>query len=188
MRSFAPVVAGVLAIATAAPALAAEAWTVDPAASSLRFQATQDGKPFEGRFDRFTADIRFSPDDLAASAVTVTVELDSAATGSRDRDGALPGREWFHTRQHPTATFAADAFTATGPDRYRADGTLTLKGETRPLALPFTLTITGDQAEASGQVTLDRTAFGVGTGDFASGDMVGTEVTVSFTIQASRSP
>ena len=52
------------------PATAATEWSIINDASRLGFEATQQGGEFEGRFESFSADMRFSADDLAASGIS----------------------------------------------------------------------------------------------------------------------
>ncbi|MEO8115209.1 MAG: YceI family protein, partial [Phenylobacterium sp.] len=73
-----------------------------------------------------------------------------------------------------------------GADRYVAHGTLDLRGAKKPLDLPFRLTITGDQARMSGSASLDRTAFGVGQGEWAATDQIPAKVAVRVELQARR--
>lgn len=171
---------------TAAPAAPSDprAWTVDYAESRLGFRATQTGTAFEGRFERFEAAILFDPEDLSGSRVEVTVDMASAATGDRQRDAALPASEWFRVRDFPNAVFRAEDFIGTGEGRYEARGSLTIRDVTRPLTLPFTLRMEGDRGRAEGEVTLLRTDFGVGQGEFATDQWVGLDVGVQFTIVA----
>ena len=61
---------------------------------------------------------------------------------------------------------------------------LTLRGVTRPQDLGFRLQIDGDKARARGVTTLDRTAFGVGQGDWKSTDQIPAGVTVSIDVKA----
>ncbi|MBA1147986.1 YceI family protein [Ectothiorhodospiraceae bacterium WFHF3C12] len=168
-------VAGLL---LAAAPLAASQWQIEHGESRLGFTATQQGGEFTGRFDRFKAEMRFDPDDLAGSRFDVTVDVTSVNTGSSQRDRYLPDEEWFHTDDYPKATFVTTEFRHLEGERYEADGELTIKGNTRAITLPFTWTIDGDNATMDGEVTLDRTNYGVGTGDWSAGDTVGLEVTV----------
>ncbi len=55
---------------------------------------------------------------------------------------------------------------------------------TRPVVLPFTLVITGNTAKMNGQLVLDRTAFGVGQGQWRTGSTVATQVTVTVNLTA----
>jgi len=175
--------AGLLATqALAAP----PAWTVDKAASKLAFKSSFSGMPFEGAFQRWDAQIAFDPKDLGASKVNVTIQTGSARTGDGNRDESMPSDDWFAARKFPTATFTAASFKSLGGNRYEADGTLTIRGVSKPVALPFTLDIAGDVAKMNGQVAINRTAFGVGQGEFAGPESVPLEVTVVVAITAHK--
>ena len=170
----------------AKPTPAPVAWTVDKAASRLGFHAAMNDTAFDGMFRRWEANIVFDPANLAASHVTATVETGSAITGDPTRDEALPTADWFFVQKFPKATFIAKTFKALGPNRYEADGDLTIRGVTRPAALPFNLTITGKVAKIDGQLVIDRSQFGVGQGQWKAGDAVKLPVTVTVKLQAVR--
>jgi polyisoprenoid-binding protein YceI len=191
-RAAAFALAGALAGASLAtvPALAAAppAWVVDKGASSLRFTSSMAGEGFTGAFKRWDADIRFDPANLTASSVTATVDVASAATGNADRDQALPTDTFLDAPHFPRATFVARHFTALGGGRYQADGLLTLRGVSKPLSLPFTLTIQGAQAKMAGAVGINRLAFGVGQGEWKATTTIPAAVTVSVAITARRAP
>ncbi|MBA4012639.1 MAG: cytochrome b [Phenylobacterium sp.] len=170
---------------TQAEAAAPSAWKVN-AGSTLGFATAWGGSAIEGRFDRWTADILFSPEALDKSKVSVSIDLTSAVSGDSQRDESLQGADWFDTASHAKATFTASRFEKTGENRYVAIGTLTLRGVARPQRLPFTLKIEGDKARVSGVTTLDRTAFGVGQGEWKSTDQIPAEVKVSVNLTATR--
>ena len=169
----------------AAPA-PAPAWAVDMAASRLNFQSSMGGEQFTGAFKRWRADIRFDPKNLSASSVLVKVDMTSAGTGTSERDEALPGDDWFAASKFAVATFAARTFKDLGGGRYQAIGTLTLRGVARPLALAFTLKVTGNQARMVGNTVIDRHAFGVGQGQFAGADSVPFAVNLRISVSAKR--
>jgi len=160
-------------------------WAIAPG-SVLAFSTTWGGEPIEGRFKTWSGDIVFSPQALERSKVSISIDLTSADTGDAQRDMSLPSADWFDAAAHPKATFTAERFEARGGDRYVARGRLTLRGATRPLDLPFELKIDGDKARARGVTTLDRTAFGVGQGEWASTDQIPAGVTVSVDVKATR--
>lgn len=168
-----------------APQAALSNWSVLDG-STLGFRSSWSGQPIEGRFARWTGDIRFSPDMLAKSSVKVVVDLSSAVTGDAQVDSTLPSEDWFDTATHPKATFATTAFRHVGGDRYLANGNLTLRGISRPVVLPFTLKITEDRAEMTGVATLDRTNFGVGKGDGATTDDIPANVAIPIHLMAQR--
>lgn len=161
------------------------AWVVAKS-STLGFSATWAGDTIEGQFKRWTADILFSPDALDRSKLSVSIDMSSAATGDDQRDSSLPSGDFFDTASHPKAIFTASKFRKTGEGKFVADGTLDLRGVKKPVSLAFSLKIDGDTATARGVTTLDRTAFGVGQGEWASTDQIGGKVKVSFAITAKK--
>ncbi len=173
---------GALLLSGGAHAAPAPAWTLDKPASKLAFASTFGGEAFSGVFSRWDADIRFDPANLAGSSVTATIDVASAATGSADRDQALPTPDFFDVAHYPKATFAAHAFTALGPGRYRADGVLTLRGVAKPLTLPFTLTITGAKARMTASAALNRLAFGIGQNEWKATTTLPATVTINLVV------
>lgn len=164
----------------ASPAFAAD-WKVDAAASSLRFSGTAQGEAFDGKFAKFDAKIAFDPAHLAGSKFDVTVELASADTQNEERDDTLQGTEFFNVAAEPKASFVADRFTAQGTG-FQAQGTLTLRGVSKPVVLDFTWTPAGAGATLEGHATLERSAFGIGGGDWADPETIADEVKVATTL------
>jgi polyisoprenoid-binding protein YceI len=160
-------------------------WTVAPG-GRLGFTARWNGEAVEGRFDRWRADIRFSPDQLAASRIKVTVDLTSTDTGDGQRDDSLQSSDFFNTAAYPSATFTARDIRHLDGDRYEARGTLDLRGAGKPATLRFTLRIEGNRARVGGTARIDRTAFGVGQGEWAATDAIAAEVDVAFAFTATR--
>lgn len=181
MRAFA--LGAAIAAVVAGPALA-RPYTVDKPASRLGFTGSMSGAPFQGTFRRWDAVINFDPANLSASRATVTVDMSSAATGDGTRDEALPSSDWFAAKRFPRATFVTRAITRTGPNRYQAAGDLTIRGVRRPVVMPFTLQLNGNVARMQGRLPLDRTAFGVGQGQFRTDGMVAKTVTVTVDLTA----
>lgn len=160
-------------------------WAVSDG-SGIGFGTAWSGQAIEGRFKRWKADILFSPDALDRSRVRVVIDTASADTGDAQRDLALSAADWFDAGSHPKATFTATRFERTGEGRFVAHGQLTLRGKSRPQDLPFRLKIDGDRAEVSGVTSLDRTAFGIGQGEWTSTDQIPAKVSVRITLKARR--
>ena len=150
----------------------------------MKFTASQQGSAFTGAFETYDVLINFNESAIENANVMATIHLGSVSAGDKDRDGALPGKEWFDVKTFPKAVFQSDNFVKTGEDSYEARGTLSMKGKSQPLTLPFTLDINGAKAEMAGSVTLDRTLWDVGTGAWSTDEWVSTEVTVDIKISA----
>ena len=159
-------------------------WKLLPG-GALTFTGSQAGAPFTGAFSKFDAAISLDPDALQNAKIVVTIDMASAGSGDKQRDSALPDKDWFDVANFPQAKFESHQVTRTG-DGYDAAGDLTIRGVTKPIHLPFTLEIDGRTAHAKGHVDLKRDVFGVGQGEWASGDMVALDVAVDFDLKAER--
>lgn len=160
-------------------------WTV-ASGGRLGFTARWNGEAIDGRFGRWRAAIRFSPDELAKSQIRVTVDLASADTGDGQRDDSLKSSDFFDTGAHPSAVFTARDIRHLGGERYEARGTLDLRGVSKPATLRFALKIDGDKARVTGTARIDRTAFGVGQGEWAATDAIAAGVDIAFSFTATR--
>lgn len=146
--------------------------------SKLGFTATYMDEAFEGSFSKFTPVLRFDPAQLDASRMDVRIVLASASTANAERDEMLVGSEFFDAAGAPEARYVATRFRALGGNRFVADGTLTLRGVSQPVPLTFTWT-PGANPVLSGEATLSRLAFKVGTGDWTDTELLPDKVKVS---------
>jgi polyisoprenoid-binding protein YceI len=86
-----------------------------------------------GAFKTFSGsiDIAESPE---ASAVVVSIDAASIDTGVEDRDNHLRSADFLDVESYPTLEFASTAVRSVA-DGYEVDGTLTIRGTTRPVTL-----------------------------------------------------
>lgn len=184
----ATVIAGLALSAAPAAAEALPGWTVDAGKSRISFIGRQMGASSKGRFKKFTATIRFDPARLAESKAEVSVDTASAFTGNRDIDIEMRKDKWFDTAKHPTARFVTTKITAKGKDAYEAAGKLTVKGVTRDVVLPFKVALSngGKTARITGEVTIKRLDYGVGTGEWGATRIVADEVVVRIEVVANN--
>ena len=167
------------AIALALPVAAgASDYTVQPASSTLGFAGNFQGAAFNGSFGKWTAAINYDAAQLASSKFDVNVDLASAKTGDKDRDGALPGSDFFNVAKFPQAHFVTTGFRQNGA-QVVADGNLTLHGVTKPVSLNVTFKPQGNGATLDVAGTLKRLDFGVGSGDYADTSVIGADVKVT---------
>ncbi|MEM9970040.1 MAG: cytochrome b/b6 domain-containing protein [Pseudomonadota bacterium] len=145
---------------------------------TLEIVVNQFGSDVAGTFADWTAAINFD-ETSSTGDVNVTVAIASLTLGSVT-DNAL-GPEYFAAADFPTAEFQAEI--APAERGYIAAGTLTIKGVTVPIQLPFALDIDGDLASMEGRLSLDRTEFGVGG---PAEDTVKRSVGVNVTLSASK--
>ena len=116
----------------------------------------------------------------------VKIDMSSAATGDKQKDTALPQRDWFDAKSFPDAVFEAQSFRAKGGAAYDAVGTLTIRGVKKDMALPLSIEVSGPSLHAKGGLNLMRTDFGIGQGQWTSAQWVAFEVAVAFDVTAAR--
>ncbi|MEL1263611.1 YceI family protein [Pseudoxanthomonas putridarboris] len=164
-----------LLLATA-PAMAAD--YVQAPGSTLVFASNYQGETFTGRFGGFTTTLSFDPAQLATSKLDVVIQLAGTQTGNRDRDDTLSTSDFFNVAKFAQARYTASTFRSLGGNQYAADGTLSLRGVSKPVTLTFTWT-PGAQPVLSGKATVKRLDFGVGGGDWADTGTIPNEVAIS---------
>jgi cytochrome b561/polyisoprenoid-binding protein YceI len=160
-------------------------WRVLPG-GRLGFTANWSGTSVSGSFGRWDSRIRFTPDALEKTTIRVLVDLRSVNTGDSQRDESLNSRDFFETATYPDAMFSTVGIRALSNDRYEARGVLEFHGKKHPLTIVFTMKIKNGTARVRGSARLDRTMFGVGSGEWASTDQIAANVAVSFNFIATR--
>ena len=161
----------------------AAGWTVDPAGSALRFTATFENAPAAGVFRKFDASVQFAPNHVAGSRIDVVIAIPSADMSSAEINDAIRGPDWFDAARFPVAEFYSTEVRSVGGNRYLAVGTLTVKGTTKPVEVPFSWKPAGDVATMDGELAIDRGAFGIGLREWRSTKVVGANVEVRFSLR-----
>lgn len=189
----------------AAPASAASAanvpagdYTLDEPHASLIFRVNHLGfSHFTARFKRFGARLHFDPANLAASAVTASVDARSIETdypypAKLDFNAQLRNAQWLDTAKFPEITFRSTRIDVTAPNTMRVTGNLTLHGVTRPVTLVATYNggYAGHPLDPHARIgfsargALKRSEFGVAFGIPAPGSNMGVGDEVEVIIEA----
>lgn len=174
--------AGALLASDALPAIAAD-WKMDAGASRLDIATTFEKTPVPGAFKEFEVRMRFDPDKPGDGRLDVIIAVKSADFSNADVNKAIAGAEWFDFARFPQAEFHATEIRRTDGNRYVARGILSLKGVERPVEVPFTFTESGATARIAGELTVQRGAFGIGTGEWAATNAIGADVKVRFDVK-----
>jgi polyisoprenoid-binding protein YceI len=185
MRSKTAVLAPLLLLVSAA--FAAVQWHMQPQESQLSFVGTQAGAQFEGKFEKFTADIQFDANNLANSRFDVAIDTASVNTRDAERDATIRSADLFAVKQYPTARYVTEKFTATGKNKYTAAGKLTLRNVTKDVPIEFTFEENSSGAWLKGSASIKRLDFGVGQGDWKDTATVANEVKVRFALLLKKS-
>ena len=181
-RAMSPLLIGVALLWSASAG--AGCWKPVPSPKSLTFIASQGGAPFPGEFKSYTARLCLDEQDPTKDTLRVDVDLNSVDSGLDEMDAALKGSDFFDTAKYPEGSFVSDSVRQVAPGHYTVTGTLTLKGVSKTLTVPFTWTPSkdGKQARLDANTTLQRRDYGIGLGQWDDPQYVGLGVDVVFAI------
>lgn len=159
---------------------------VVPAKNRIDFVFKQMNVPVKGYFKKANINLVFDPAAPAKTTVRLDLDLGSIDAGSSDANSEVVGKPWFDLKTFPTATFISSSVKPLGGDRYEMTGKLTIKGKTRDVTTPVTVTQNGNTAAFDGGFTLKRLEFAIGDGTWSDTSIVADEVKVSFHVEAER--
>jgi polyisoprenoid-binding protein YceI len=144
-----------------------------------------------GRFKDFTGTIHFDDKDVTKSSVEFQAKVESIDTGVAARDNHLRTADFFEVAKYPEMTFTSKKVERKGKG-YVLTGDLSLKGVTKQVMLPFT--ITGAIKDGRGntrigiaaQTTIDRRDYGITWGHALPGGGfdVAHDVTIDLHLEA----
>ena len=151
-------------------------WQTDAAQSTLTFKGSYQNEAFDGKFKKFDAAISYDEADLTKAKFDVKVDLATVDTASSERDDSLKGSDFFDLKKFPQAHFVTTSFAKGADGAVVAQGTLTIRDQTKPVVLKLKFVASGDKATLDVDATLKRLDFGLGTGkDWAD---IGADVPV----------
>ena len=91
-----------------------------------------------GSFTDFKVDLEYDSKNIVNSQVKATIYTKSIDTGIEKRDGHLMSPDFFDVETFPEMTFTSKSVMKKGKD-YILKGTLTIKGISKEVEIPFTL-------------------------------------------------
>lgn len=156
-------------------------WRIQPG-GRLSFSVGSDSGALQGSFAEWSGSIRFDPEHPEGAEIRIDVDLASASVGDATMDSLLKRADFLAAGANRTASWRATSVRWSGPGRYTARGLLTLKDVTRPQELSFTLSGGGLHRRVRGTATIDRAAFGVGSGP--SAESLAQSVSLEFSFEA----
>lgn len=149
--------------------------TINYQESSVQFVATNLGVGVDGAIRKFQGEIAFDATQLEQSYFKIKLNTRSIWTGNNMRDEHLQEADFFDSEKYPEITFDSGEIRKEGTG-YNVTGTLTMKGVSKTVEIPFTYS----GQTFKGNLTLNRTDYGVGTDGFL--DTIGETVTIQIGI------
>ncbi|HEU4710019.1 MAG TPA: YceI family protein [Pyrinomonadaceae bacterium] len=148
-----------------------------------------------GRFKEFTGAINYDAADVTKSTVEFTAKVESVDTGVAGRDNHLRTADFFEVAKFPEMTFKSTKVEKKG-NGYVLHGDFTLKGVTKPISFPFTLTgaIKDNRGNVrfgvAAETKINRRDYGINWGAAMAngGRNVADEVVIDLQLEAVKEP
>jgi polyisoprenoid-binding protein YceI len=145
----------------------------------------------EGRFKDFTGSVNFDDKDITKSSVSFTAKIASIDTGVEPRNKHLRTADFFDADKYPEMTFQSTQVSKKGKG-YQMTGDLTIKGVTKRVTFPFTITGAvkdpwgGTRFGIEAETVINRRDFGINYGNALpmGGFDVANSVSVGLHIEA----
>jgi polyisoprenoid-binding protein YceI len=116
-------------------------YAVDAAHTRIGFRARHAMvTTVRGTFTRFDGLAHLDVADPSASRVELRIDAGSLDTGQPDRDAHLRSADFLDVEQFPDITFVSTDVEQVDDEEYTVTGDVTIKGQTRQVAVDFTLT------------------------------------------------
>jgi polyisoprenoid-binding protein YceI len=148
--------------------------------SAIRFVTRQMNVPVEGQFRKFDGTVTFDPANPAATKAEFSVDLGSIDLNSEEGETEAKRKLWFDVGAFPVAKFTTTSVRNTGVNKFEATGQLSIKGTTREVVAPITVTEANRLLTVEGQFPLKRLQFRIGEGQWSDTETVADEVIVRF--------
>mgnify|MGYP001578316563 CR=1 FL=1 len=183
-----------LFLASAAPA--ADTYAIDPVHSHIGFSARHMLLTnVHGQFKEFSGTILYDEKDVTKSSVKVVIKAISIDTEIERRDNHLRSADFLDVANHPEIAFESKQIEKRG-ESLVCIGTLTIRGVTREVAIPFTLLgpVKDPQGQPrvgiEGSLTLNRQDYGVSWSRTLDGGglVVADELRISLSVEAVKQP
>lgn len=169
------------------------AYQIDPAHSTVGFAIRHlEINWVTGRFKDYKGTLNYDAADITKSSVEFTAKVESIDTGVAPRDAHLRNADFFEVAKFPEMTFKSTRVERKGKDGYVLHGDFTLKGVTKAISFPFTMT--GAIKDARGntrfgieaQTKINRRDYGITYGGpMPTGGLdIGNEVTINLHLEA----
>ena len=151
---------------------AQDSWKVDSA--RVVFHVSNAGLDVEGTVAGIEADIKFQKNKPNKSLFTATATSATIQTGIKLRDKHLKKPDYFDSEKYPAIKIVSKQIIKS-KDGFESLSSITIKGVTKDITIPFTFSQTNSKAEFKGSFSLNRLDFGIGEKSIILSDTVEVE-------------
>lgn len=177
----------VTATASQASTGATAKYTFDQTSSKLTFVGSKVTGKHDGGFDKFSGSIDLVDGAPEKSKVNVDIDTTSITTDTEKLTGHLKTPDFFDVEKNPKATFASTSI-AKGdkPNAYNVTGNLTIKGKTKSITFPATITTGADGVNVDAEFSINRRDYDLNYAGKPN-DLIRDDVLLKLSIKSKKS-
>ena len=175
---------------SAAATLAAQTavkYGFDQGASKVTWTGSKVTGKHEGGFGTFKGTVDVVDGSPEKSKVDVQIEAESLTSDTEKLTGHLKSPDFFDVKAHPKASFVSTEIKKGGENgaTHTVTGNLTIKGITKAISFPATVTLNGDAANVDAEFAINRRDFSLNYAGMPN-DLIRDNVVIKLLIRAKK--
>jgi polyisoprenoid-binding protein YceI len=149
-------------------------YTVDAAKSTITWVGKKVTGSHNGTIALQSGSLAVNGKNVTSGTFVIDMASIKDADGSAKLEGHLKADDFFGTTKFPTSTFVITKVAGSGAN-VTVTGNLTIKGITKPLSFPATVTVNADGTASAlaGKIVVDRTKYDIKYGSKSFFDSIG---------------
>jgi polyisoprenoid-binding protein YceI len=160
-------------------------YTFSQEGSSIEFVGAKVTGKHDGKFKKFSGEIKVEGGDPLKGSVQVTIDMKEFETDTAKLTGHLMSADFFDVEKFPESKFESTKIEKSA-DGFTVSGNLTLHGITKSISFPAKIDVKGDQVDVKAEFGLNRKDFEIvypGMPD----DLIKDEVLMKLDLKAKKS-
>jgi polyisoprenoid-binding protein YceI len=179
--------ASVSPLAASAAAATTAKYAFDQSSSKVGWVGSKVTGKHEGGFATFKGTVDVEGGAPEKSKVNVEIQTDSLTSDTEQLTGHLKSPDFFDTKAQPKASFVSTEIKKGGDKgaSHTVTGNLTIKGISKSITFPATITLTGDAANVDAEFSINRRDFSLNYAGKPN-DLIRDDVVIKLTIRGKK--
>jgi polyisoprenoid-binding protein YceI len=162
-------------------------YTFDQSSSKVSWVGSKVTGKHEGGFGTFTGTVDVVDNAAEKSKVTVDIDAASITSDAEKLTNHLKSPDFFDVAKNPKATFVSTDIKKGGDKgaTHTVTGNLTIKGITKSITFPATISVTGDAANVDAEFAINRRDFQLNYAGMPN-DLIRDDVLIKLAIKGKK--
>jgi polyisoprenoid-binding protein YceI len=171
----------------ATPTEATETLALNPQNSKVEFVGSKVTGSHDGKLNQFSGTVQLNGDKPETSKIDLSIDMASFETDTPKLTTHLKSADFFDVEKYPKATFTSTEITPGGAAgaTHTIKGNLTLRGVTKGISFPATVSVKADEVTAKSEFSINRKDFNINYAGKAD-DLIKDQVLVKLDIRVPR--